>query len=199
MSVSSLGGSDSNPRTQAKSPFRIDNDALLRLERMRVQEALVARDVAVSRLADACASVKEKSQALSSLEGENTELRNQLKTSTLTGVKGGEDKENVSSDPTDCLDAAIQTVEEKLAELRVSEENGLLDIENRPRVRCYDPCFNDIIRSDALLADGQSQSGIGRHTDCEAFERQRPRFGSTQGCHQREHPHDVIEPPRDHL
>ena len=51
---------------------------MLRLERMRVQEALNARDVAVSRLEEACASVREKTVALDALRDEKAQLQQKL-------------------------------------------------------------------------------------------------------------------------
>ena len=61
----------------------------IRLERLRVQEALNARDVAVGRLADACASVREKTKTVEALREERVRLRKRLDDCD------GHDKENV--------------------------------------------------------------------------------------------------------
>ncbi|KAI0713702.1 hypothetical protein C8Q76DRAFT_468361 [Earliella scabrosa] len=55
----------------------VENEMLL-LERMRVQEALNARDVAVSRLEEACVSVREKTIALDALRDEKAQLEQKL-------------------------------------------------------------------------------------------------------------------------
>ncbi|RPD55702.1 hypothetical protein L227DRAFT_656739 [Lentinus tigrinus ALCF2SS1-6] len=60
------------------APNTVDYEMSIRLERLRVQEALNARDIAVGRLADVCASVREKTNAVDTLREERERLRKQL-------------------------------------------------------------------------------------------------------------------------
>ncbi len=54
---------------------------VLRLERLRLREALNARDVAVARLEEACVSVREKTAALDTVREEKLQLQKQLEAS----------------------------------------------------------------------------------------------------------------------
>ncbi len=81
--------------TQHQDRMAMDYEMMIRLERLRVQEALNARDVAVDRLASACASVREKTNAVDSLREEKERLQDQL--NGLGSKDHGEvDKENRS-------------------------------------------------------------------------------------------------------
>lgn len=64
-------------------PYQYDMHAAeyemnIRLERLRVLEALSARDVAVGRLAEACSSVREKAEKIQDLSNEKENLVKQL-------------------------------------------------------------------------------------------------------------------------
>ena len=123
------GGASTNSSVNAQVTG--EKDAALRLERMRVQEALSARDVAIDRLADACASVREKTDALSTLREEKDELQRELD-ACLKDNRA--DKENLNSDnPTDSLAAAVKDVEDRLAALRMADGHG---VSAGVKVRC---------------------------------------------------------------
>ena len=129
VSLSPCGRADTNPSACTQVPG--EKDAALRLERMRVQEALSARDVAIGRLVDASASVREKTDALSTLQEEKDELQRQLD-AYLKDNRA--DKENLNSDnPTDSLAAAVKGVEDRLAALRMADGH---DVSAGFKVRC---------------------------------------------------------------
>ena len=96
---------------------------------MRVREALNARDVAIGRLSEACASVREKAESMQVLRAENESLRKRIECHG-----GGTDKEN------DCPVAIVSTtgtlienstkLEENFASLTVSS-----DADHRCKVR----------------------------------------------------------------
>ncbi|KAI0695100.1 hypothetical protein C8T65DRAFT_584544 [Cerioporus squamosus] len=99
---------------------------VIRLERLRVQEALNARDVAVSRLADACASVREKTNAVDGLREEKERLQEQFEVFRCKG-RGEIDKENqnvsVKTKEEDHCEKpdSTQTVEDRFALLQVAD------------------------------------------------------------------------------
>ncbi|KAI0628822.1 hypothetical protein C8Q77DRAFT_1220668 [Trametes polyzona] len=76
----------------------------IRLERLRVQEALTARDVAVSRLAEACASVRDKTSEIIRLKEEKVVLERLSENKAFLTQK-----------------IEIDAVENKLASLKMSE------------------------------------------------------------------------------
>ncbi|KAI0747769.1 hypothetical protein C8Q80DRAFT_1168343 [Daedaleopsis nitida] len=55
-----------------------EQEMAMRLDKLRVREALDARDVAVARLAEACVSVREKTEALNLQREETARLQKQL-------------------------------------------------------------------------------------------------------------------------
>ncbi|KAH9914513.1 uncharacterized protein BXZ73DRAFT_92797 [Epithele typhae] len=105
---------------------------------MRVREALNARDVAVNRLADACASVQEKSKAVHELQQEKAELQRLLDICNKKRAEAIDDKENgpckcqedaISEDEMYAegkneLKATMKKVEDQLAAVRVSDPAG---------------------------------------------------------------------------
>ncbi|OSD02134.1 hypothetical protein PYCCODRAFT_443491 [Trametes coccinea BRFM310] len=100
----------------------------IRLERLRVQEALTARDVAVGRLAEACASVREKTSAIQLLREEKEALQGRLDLamqSSQDPVEGAPSAAGISDKTTGAtirtLTECIQKLEDKLASLSVSE------------------------------------------------------------------------------
>ena len=105
----------------------------IRLERLRVREALNARDVAVNRLADACASVREKATALEALQEEKELLQGRLDSALGTRGGNGPDKENGgggagantegTTDIRQQLASCVKTIEDRLASLKIME-NG---------------------------------------------------------------------------
>ncbi|PCH38536.1 hypothetical protein WOLCODRAFT_97291 [Wolfiporia cocos MD-104 SS10] len=65
-------GGDLGPGTPSETALEI------RLERMHVAEALDARDAVARQLAEACASVRQKTIAIDGLQRENAELRHEI-------------------------------------------------------------------------------------------------------------------------
>ncbi|TFK85361.1 hypothetical protein K466DRAFT_588151 [Polyporus arcularius HHB13444] len=104
----------------------MDYEMVIRLERLRVQEALNARDVAVDRLASACASVREKTSAVDNLREEKERLQDQL---NVLGSKdrGEVDKENRSvtvetAGREDCVvPEPLKSIEDRFALLQVDD------------------------------------------------------------------------------
>ena len=101
----------------------------IRLERLRVKEALNARDVAVGHLADACVSVRQKTEALDALREEKETLQRRLRLDLASQA----DKENIgkatsdgASDDHRGLAGHMRAIENKLASLKVSEGGGVL-------------------------------------------------------------------------
>ncbi|KAJ3001075.1 hypothetical protein NUW54_g6662 [Trametes sanguinea] len=109
----------------------------IRLERLRVQEALTARDVAVGRLAEACASVREKTSTIQLLKEEKNMLQGRLdlavhSAQTLSegmpataGVSDGIGAGVTIRTLTEC----IQKLENKLASLSTSENASMANKE----------------------------------------------------------------------
>ena len=102
----------------------------IRLERLRVREALNARDIAVRRLAEACTSVRQKTEALAALREEKEALQRRLRRED-----GGADDENrdttgsiakleSTSDVRMRLVGCLKAIENKLASMKISEGNG---------------------------------------------------------------------------
>ncbi|KAM5542076.1 hypothetical protein V8D89_004386 [Ganoderma adspersum] len=107
----------------------------VRLERLRVREALNARDVAVNRLADACASVREKATALEALREEKEALQRRLDAAIVKREGSGVDKENSegsgegtkiegTADIRRHLASCVKTIEDRLASLRIMEDSA---------------------------------------------------------------------------
>ncbi|KAI0355154.1 hypothetical protein OH77DRAFT_1455259 [Trametes cingulata] len=96
-------------------------DMTIRLERLRVKEALAARDAAVSRLAEACTSVRQKADKIKHLTEEKEKLERQLETIIYASAQR-------KDQPADGIGARLpveQTLENKLASLSVSENRPL--------------------------------------------------------------------------
>ncbi|KAH9857469.1 hypothetical protein C2E23DRAFT_899910 [Lenzites betulinus] len=97
----------------------------IRLERMRVLEALSARDVAVGRLAEACASIREKANTIRDLSNEKTKSVKQLEIVGHAPGQTADDAVAITEQAApleirrlvDCL----QTLENKLTSLSMSE------------------------------------------------------------------------------
>ena len=113
-----------------------ETQATLRLERMRVQEALTARDVAILRLAEACASVHEKTELICGLRRETKRLQEVLDTCYRPKPLGeSEDKENTTNtDPNEDLAVALKNVEVRLATMKFSDPTGMSDGESSGKV-----------------------------------------------------------------
>ncbi|EIW61013.1 uncharacterized protein TRAVEDRAFT_19515 [Trametes versicolor FP-101664 SS1] len=109
----------------------------IRLERLRVLEALSARDVAVGRLAEACSSVREKAEKIQDLSNEKENLVKQLEVMASDHRQPGNDgpsSKNVAA-PTEVrkLVECMQTLENKLASLNMTENrppNAREDVQN---------------------------------------------------------------------
>ena len=90
---------------------------VIRLERLRVQEALSARDVAVERLAEACAALRDRTATVKQVQNDKEELERSLehyrKSNTYPDDKPAADG---VSQLTECLRA----IEQKLATLDLS-------------------------------------------------------------------------------
>ncbi|KAI0668335.1 hypothetical protein C8Q78DRAFT_1046633 [Trametes maxima] len=105
-----------------------DFEMAIRLERLRVQEALSARDVAVERLAEACASVREKAQKIKHLSDEREIMRSE--SAGRRSITGADQESSLM--PTDPASTAevyqlkecIQTLETKLASLSVKNRHA---------------------------------------------------------------------------
>ncbi|KAL7282894.1 hypothetical protein ACG7TL_002309 [Trametes sanguinea] len=109
-------------------PAATEYEMSIRLERLRVQEALTARDVAVVRLAEACASGREKTSAIQLLREEKEALQGRLDLamhSSQAPVEGAPSAAGISDKTTGAtirtLTECIQKLEDKLASLSVSE------------------------------------------------------------------------------
>lgn len=113
----------------------------IRLERLRVLEALSARDVAVGRLAEACSSVREKAEKIQDLSNEKENLVKQLEVMASDPRQPGNDgpgNKNVAA-PADVrkLVECMQTLENKLASLNMTENrppNAREDVQNEYKV-----------------------------------------------------------------
>ncbi|KAI8974237.1 hypothetical protein BD414DRAFT_424545, partial [Trametes punicea] len=101
----------------------------IRLERMRVREALAARDAAVKHLAEACASVREKTAVIKRLSDEKERLEKQLErlqrgtqspTDETAEERGGAEHAARSPVIRELLEC-VQTLEERLASVSMSE------------------------------------------------------------------------------
>ncbi|KAI0648473.1 hypothetical protein C8Q79DRAFT_1008796 [Trametes meyenii] len=101
---------------------------VIRLERLRVQEALSARDVAVERLAEACVSVRDKTNQIKHLSNEKEAMKIKLaERGPLLGVN-----QDPSLMPMDSaagvevrqLKECIQTLESKLAALSMKNQHA---------------------------------------------------------------------------
>lgn len=106
----------------------------IRLERLRVREALNARDVAVNRLADACTSAREKATALEALREEKEDLQRRLDVALVRREGSGVDKENSqgggeggkiegTTDIRRQLASCVKTIEDRLASLKIMEDS----------------------------------------------------------------------------
>ncbi|KAI0333115.1 hypothetical protein GY45DRAFT_1272653 [Cubamyces sp. BRFM 1775] len=94
-----------------------EHDMAIRLERLRVQEALTARDVAVKRLAEACAALRDRTATIIQVRNEKEELEKSLEQYRKSAVHQ-EEAPAVEGAPqlTECLHA----IEQKLASLDLS-------------------------------------------------------------------------------
>ena len=103
----------------------------IRLERLRVREALNARDVAVRRLAEACTSVRQKTEALAALREEKEALQRRLRREDggtddeNKDIAGANAKPESTNDVRMRLVACLKTIENKLASMKISEGNGM--------------------------------------------------------------------------
>ncbi|OJT02011.1 hypothetical protein TRAPUB_7545 [Trametes pubescens] len=109
----------------------------IRLERLRVLEALSARDVAVGRLAEACSSVREKTEKIQDLNNEKENLVKQLEIRASDhrqpGKDGSGNKDIAAPTEVRKLVEYVQTLENKLASLSMSENrppNAKEDVQN---------------------------------------------------------------------
>ncbi|KAJ2988313.1 hypothetical protein NUW54_g9155 [Trametes sanguinea] len=119
------------------NPGATEYEMSIRLERLRVQEALTARDVAVGRLAEACASVREKTSTIQLLKEEKNTLQGRLDLavhsaqalsegmSAAAGVSDGIGAGVTIRTLTEC----IQKLENKLASLSTSENASMANKE----------------------------------------------------------------------
>lgn len=113
----------------------------IRLERLRVLEALSARDVAVGRLAEACSSVREKAEKIQDLSNEKENLVKQLEVLASDHRQPGNDgsgNKNAAG-PTEVrkLVECMQTLENKLASLNMTENrppSAREDVQNEYKV-----------------------------------------------------------------
>ncbi|PIL33083.1 hypothetical protein GSI_04532 [Ganoderma sinense ZZ0214-1] len=106
----------------------------IRLERLRVREALNARDVAVERLAGACASVREKAAALEVLREEKEALQRRFDAALAkrecsgvekeNGETGAEGKGEGATDIRRQLASCVKTIEDRLASLKIMEDSA---------------------------------------------------------------------------
>ncbi|KAI0781526.1 hypothetical protein BD413DRAFT_506005 [Trametes elegans] len=107
-----------------------EHDMVVRLERMRVQEALTARDVAVTRLAEACTSVREKTDALKHLNAEKEMLEKRLEIfSRASGQLLESSKPGVPAEARK-LAQYIDTLGDQLVSLKYSAQGTEEGIEN---------------------------------------------------------------------
>ena len=102
----------------------------IRLERLRVREALNARDVAVRRLAEACTSVRQKTEALAALREEKEALLRRLRREDGSADDENKDATSANAKPESTGDvrmrlvACLKTIENKLASMKISEGYG---------------------------------------------------------------------------
>ena len=102
----------------------------IRLERLRVREALNARDVAVRRLAEACTSVRQKTEALAALREEKEALLLRLRREDGGANDENRDTTNPIAKPESTGDVrmrlvgCLKAIENKLASMKISEGNG---------------------------------------------------------------------------
>ncbi|KAI0373136.1 hypothetical protein BV20DRAFT_977736 [Pilatotrama ljubarskyi] len=102
--------------------FIPEREMTIRLERLRVQEALAARDAAVERLAEACTSIRQKTAKIARLTADVERLEKELESVTHASVQG-----TAPAAPTaEVSQAAHQALEGKFASLTLSMS------ENRP-------------------------------------------------------------------
>ncbi len=147
----------------------------IRLERLRVREALNARDVAVNRLADACASVREKAAALEALREEKEALERRFDAALVKhdgsrvfkeiGEANVEIKREGTTDIRRQLASCVKTIEDRLASLKIMEDSvsGMVaidEIESDYKVR-YMHYTRALARPHTLRL---SSSGWKRHS-----------------------------------
>ncbi len=120
----------------------------IRLERLRVLEALSARDVAVGRLAEACSSVREKTEKIQDLNNEKENLVKQLEIRASDhrqpGKDGSGNKDIAAPTEVRKLVEYVQTLENKLASLSMSENrppNAKEDVQNEYKVSSWSSRF----------------------------------------------------------
>ncbi|KAI1790446.1 hypothetical protein LXA43DRAFT_973631 [Ganoderma leucocontextum] len=107
----------------------------IRLERLRVREALNARDVSINRLANACASVREKAAALEALREEKEVLQRRLDAALVKqedSAIGEEDERRAGAeyktegtiDMCRQLASCMKTIENRLASLKIIDDSA---------------------------------------------------------------------------
>ncbi|KAI9069472.1 hypothetical protein FKP32DRAFT_1682906 [Trametes sanguinea] len=119
---------------ESVNPGATEYEMSIRLERLRVQEALTARDVAVGRLAEACASVREKTSTIQLLKEEKDMLQGRLDlavNSAQTLLEGMPAAAGVfdgigAGVTVRTLTECIQKLENKLASLSTSENASMV-------------------------------------------------------------------------
>ncbi|KAI0823853.1 hypothetical protein BC628DRAFT_1382104 [Trametes gibbosa] len=120
----SAGRSSTGPSEQSEAT-PTEYEMNIRLERMRVLEALSARDIAVGRLAEACASVREKSSKIKDLGEEKATLSKQLEAMGYAPSRAASEvvADKVSTAPAEVqrLVDCIRALENKLESLSLSE------------------------------------------------------------------------------
>ncbi|KAH9890491.1 hypothetical protein C8Q73DRAFT_735592 [Cubamyces lactineus] len=121
-----------------------EHEMIIRLERLRIQEALTARDVAVERLAEACAALRDRTAAIKQVQSEKEELERSLEQYRKSNTYQEEKKpaaEEVSR-LTECLHA----IEQKLAslDLSASQYAYMLGGEDKENERGYTDLKQDL-------------------------------------------------------
>ncbi|TBU40047.1 hypothetical protein BD309DRAFT_1083015 [Dichomitus squalens] len=131
----------------SESVHPTEHEMMIRLERLRMREALNARDAIVSRLAEACASVRQKTEALAALQEEKEALQRALDRAAKRDDHGA-DKENLcrgsmsvksegAGEARRQLVGYLKAIENKLASLKLSEGHErptVSEIENTYKV-----------------------------------------------------------------
>ena len=107
----------------------------IRLERLRVREALDARDVAVSRLAGACAFVREKTDELNCVREEKVRLQTQLE---LLQARSPQKENIVGAGPTSDGDASARSRKASKVNLVVDQVASLAVEDGSPKYEVHD-------------------------------------------------------------
>lgn len=178
-------------QTCHQDPFRAAEMAIeIQVERLRVVEAMTARDAVVQRLADAHVSIRQKVAIIERLELEKADLERRLFTLKGPCNEEYEEEKTKASSEIDKLQVVIKGLRDEvglLKEVRSDPGKPLTDPPPRyeegkadlMKVRSYPPCFDpfDCLFEVDIVIFAERYHTRANHVKQDSFQGSRRRLG----------------------